>query len=192
MTKRSSTEKMDIEALKFPIGKFEKPADITKSDLEKWMYDIATFPARLKEAVQDITEDEMDATYRPGGWTIKQLIHHCADSHMNSFIRFKLALTENSPTIKPYFEERWARLPDANTMSVLPSLKILDGVHERWTVLLRHLTEEQCERIFIHPEHGRAFRIDESTALYAWHCNHHLAHIKEAKKRYHEEVRSKP
>ena len=173
---------MDIEALKFPIGKFEKPADITKSNLEKWISDIATFPTRLNEAVMNLTEDELEATYRPGAWSIKQLIHHCADSHMNAFIRLKLALTEDSPTIKPYIEGRWAILTDAKTMDVLPSLKILEGVHERWSALLHQLTEEQFKRVFIHPEHGKIFSIAESTGLYAWHGNHHLAHIKLANK----------
>jgi hypothetical protein len=173
---------MDIEALKFPIGKFEKPADITKSDLEKWISDIATFPVRLHKEIQDVTFDQLEATYRPDGWTIKQLVHHCADSHMNAFIRLKLALTEDSPTIKPYIEGRWAMLTDANTMDVLPSLKILEGVHERWSALLQQLTEEQFKRVFIHPEHGKIFSIAESTGMYAWHGNHHLAHIKLANK----------
>jgi len=174
---------VDIERLKFPIGKFDKPAIITKEILSKWVDDILTFPNRLSNEVVSLTDQQLDTQYRPEGWTIRQVVHHCADSHMNSLTRLKLTLTEEQPTIKPYLEERWAELPDTKNMPILPSLKMLEGIHERWAFLLNKLTDEQLARIFIHPEHGQIFRIDENIGLYAWHCNHHLAHITETKKR---------
>jgi uncharacterized damage-inducible protein DinB len=175
--------KMEIEKLKFPIGKFEKPTTMTKDILTKWISDISTFPKRLLNEVVNLTDEQLDTQYRPNGWTIRQVVHHCADSHMNSLTRFKLALTEDKPTIKPYFEERWAELLDSKSMPIEPSLKMIEGIHERWTVLLNNLTDDQLERIFIHPEHGKTFRVDENIGVYAWHCNHHLAHITETKKR---------
>ena len=174
---------MTLEQLKYPIGQFESPATITKEIVSQWIAAISSFPTRLKNEVNHLTDEQLDTQYRPEGWTIRQVIHHCADSHMNSLTRFKLALTEDQPTIKPYYEERWAELLDSKNMPIAPSLKMLEGIHERWTVLLNHLTEEQKARIFIHPEHGKKFRIDENIGVYAWHCNHHLAHITETKKR---------
>ncbi|MGL5113132.1 MAG: YfiT family bacillithiol transferase [Flavobacterium sp.] len=173
-----------IENLKFPIGKFEKPTTITNAILEKWIEDIAAFPARLNSEVINLTNKQLDTQYRPNGWTIRQVVHHCADSHMNSLIRLKLALTEDEPTIKPYFEERWAELADTKEMPIPSSLKILDGVHERWTVILKNLSHDDYKRVFIHPEHGITCSIDENIGVYAWHCNHHLAHITETKKKH--------
>ena len=174
---------MTLEHLKYPIGKFDKPTVITKDILKKWISDISTFHKRLLCEVINLTDEQLDTPYRPDGWTIRQVIHHCADSHMNSLTRLKLALTEDQPTIKPYFEERWAELIDTKSMPIQPSLKMIEGIHERWTVLLNNLTDEQYGRIFIHPEHGKTYRVDENIGVYAWHCNHHLAHITETKKR---------
>lgn len=174
---------MSLEQLKFPIGKFEKPDIITPNLLEKWITDISSFPERLKKEVMHLTDQQLDTPYRPGGWTIRQVIHHCADSHMNSLTRFKLTLTEDQPVIKPYYEERWAELADSKKMPIAPSIKMLEGIHERWTILLKQLTETDYARTFIHPEHGKIFRIDENIGVYAWHGNHHLAHITEVKKR---------
>jgi len=174
---------MTLEQLKFPIGKFEKPTTITKDDLLNWISEISTFPSRLKNEVNHLTNEQLNTQYRPEGWTIRQVVHHCADSHMNSLIRLKLTLTEDQPTVKPYYEERWAELADSKNMPIEPSLKMIEGIHERWTVLLNNLSESDYSKIFIHPEHGKAFRIDENIGMYAWHCNHHLAHITETKKR---------
>ena len=174
---------MDGEKLKFPIGKFDKPSKITEDILKIWVSDISTFPKRLSSEVLNLNDTQLDTQYRPDGWTLRQVVHHCADSHMNSFTRLKLTLTEDQPTIKPYFEERWAELHDAKGMPIEPSLKMIEGIHERWTVLLKHLSDEQYARIFIHPEHGKTFRVDENIGVYAWHCNHHLAHITETIKR---------
>lgn len=174
---------MSVEQLKYPIGKFEKPTTITKDILKKWISDISLFPTRLKNEVKHLTNEQLDTQYRSDGWTIRQVVHHCADSHMNSLTRLKLALTEDQPTIKLYFEELWAELLDTKNMPIEPSLQMIEGIHGRWTVLLNNLTEEQYGRIFIHPEHGETFRVDENIGFYAWHCNHHLAHITETKKR---------
>jgi hypothetical protein len=174
---------MNQEQLKYPIGKFEMPVELTVDILEQWISDIALFPERLRNEVEHLNEEQLDTLYRPEGWTIRQVVHHCADSHMNSLTRLKLTLTEDSPTIRPYFEARWAELPDSKSMPVEPSLKMIEGIHERWVTILRSLTEEQYKRVFIHPEHGRQFRVDQNVAIYAWHCNHHLAHITKTKKR---------
>jgi hypothetical protein len=171
---------MADEQLRYPIGQFIKPNQITKDIISIWIHDIASFPERLRIEVDGLSDEQLDTPYRPEGWTIRQVIHHCADSHMNSFIRFKLALTEDHPTIKPYFEDRWADLPDSKQITVDASLKILEGLHERWVVLLNSLTEIDLSRTFYHPENRQAIRLDENIGIYAWHCNHHLAHIMEA------------
>ncbi len=174
---------MTLTQLKYPIGTFEKPTVITRAILTQWISEISSFPARLINEVTHLTDDQLNTPYRPDGWTIRQVVHHCADSHMNALIRLKLTLTEDRPTIKPYFEERWAELADTKNMPIEPALKMIEGLHERWVALLNTLAEEQYGRIFIHPEHGREFSVDENIGIYAWHCNHHLAHITETKKR---------
>jgi hypothetical protein len=173
---------MNVTTLKYPLGVFNNPKEINDTILNEWISVISVFPFKLKTEIHSLSEIELDTQYRPEGWTIRQVIHHCADSHMNSFIRLKLALTEEQPTIKPYLEDRWAELPDSRTMSIQSSLNIIEGVHERWVTLLKTLTNDQWKRTFIHPEHGKVFSIDEATGFYAWHCEHHLAHIYQAKK----------
>jgi hypothetical protein len=174
---------MTLEQLQYPIGKFEKPETISKEILTKWISDIATFQTRLKSEVNHLTDEQLDTQYRPEGWTVRQVVHHCADSHINSFTRFKLALTEEKPVIKPYWEDRWAELPDGKNLPIVHSLMLLEGLHSRWTVLLNSLTEQDLNKKFIHPEHGLEFALRENIGIYAWHCNHHLAHITELKKR---------
>lgn len=166
------------EDLRYPIGKFEKPDKTEAKDIEQWIEEIEAFPERLSRAVTGLTNRQLDTPYREGGWTVRQVVHHCADSHMNSFVRFKLSLTEDKPTIKPYFENRWAELPDGKTTPIEPSLAIIKGLHQRWGALLRSLNSEQLSSSFIHPEHGREIGLAENIALYAWHSNHHLAHIR--------------
>ncbi|AKD05320.1 YfiT family bacillithiol transferase [Pontibacter korlensis] len=170
-----------LDELKYPIGLYVKPAELTNEILRQSIAEISAFPQRLRSEVEHLSEAQLNTAYRPGGWTIRQVVHHCADSHMNSLIRFKLALTEDKPTIKPYYEDRWAELADSKNMPIAPSLKMLEGIHERWTVLLNALTQEQLKRVFVHPEHGKEFSLEESIGSYAWHCNHHLAHITAAK-----------
>lgn len=174
---------MTLEELKFPIGRFEMPKEITSAVLQSYIADISTFPERLRQEIKNFSDSQLDTPYRVDGWTVRQVVNHCADSHMNSLTRLKLALTEDKPTIKPYSEALWAALADSQKMPVEPALKMLEGIHERWTVLLTNLTKEQLGRTFIHPEHGKEFRIDENIGLYAWHCNHHLAHITTLKSR---------
>ncbi|MFD1770921.1 YfiT family bacillithiol transferase [Sphingobacterium suaedae] len=169
-----------LDNYRYPIGQFEPPPVLDGQQLAVWVDDIEKFPFRLNKEVANLGKKVWHQTYRPGGWTILQLVHHCADSHMNSFIRFKLALTEDVPTIKTYVEDRWANLPDATTEPA-HSLRILEGLHRRWGVLLRSLTAEDRRRTFIHPETNRRISIEENIGIYAWHGNHHLAHIRLAK-----------
>ena len=173
----------DPAKLRFPIGPFVKPASLNAEVIHSFIRDIQTFPERLRIETENLSDEQFDTPYRPQGWTIRQVVHHCADSHMNSLTRFKLALTEDSPVIRPYFEDRWAELEDSKFLAVEPSLQLLSGLHVRWVVLLKSLSANDMEKVFIHPEHGKEFRIDETIGMYAWHCNHHLAHITELKKR---------
>lgn len=172
----------ELNRLKFPIGKFVKPENLSKEILDVFIADITSFPNRLEEAVRKLSNEQLDTIYRPGGWTVRQVVNHCADSHMNSLTRFKLALTEDKPVIKPYFEERWAELSDSKSIDIQPALLMLKGIHARWSVLLNSLTAEDLKKSFVHPEHGKEFRLDENLGIYAWHCNHHLAHITTLKK----------
>ncbi len=170
----------NLEDLKYPIGKFNKPETISERDIKNCIDDIEQFPNRLNKIVPYLSTSEIKYRYRPEGWTIKQVVHHCADSHMNAFIRFKLCLTEQLPTIKPYVESKWAELPDATEPDISHSLKLLEGLHARWIVLLKALDAEALEKSYIHPEREQPMNIVNTMALYAWHCNHHLAHIKQA------------
>jgi len=173
---------MSLENLKYPIGKFIKPHAITQEIVLNWISEIEAFPSILNIEVIHLNNEQLDTPYRPNGWTIRQVVHHCADSHMNSFIRFKLTLTEDIPTIKPYYEDRWAELIDSKTLPIEHSLIILKGLHSRWTSLLKSLSEIDLERKFIHPDQDGKINLYENIGIYAWHCNHHLAHITELKK----------
>ncbi len=171
---------MDIESLKFPIGKYEAPAEITQEVFEQFVSTLETLPEKLKQLVGNLSYNELELNYRPGGWTVKQVVHHLADSHMNCFVRFKLIVTEDNPTIRPYDQDEWAKTIDANNDDIMDSLEILEGIHKRLTLLLKSLTEEQKQRIFNHPEYNRQLTLAWMTGLYDWHCRHHLAHIKQA------------
>ena len=168
--------------LKFPIGEFKAPEIITSNQIETWISDIEGFPKEIESITKNLSDKELNWIYRPDGWNIKQVVHHCADSHMNSIIRFKLALTEDSPTIRPYFEDRWAMLVDNNDNDLSSTLSLLKGLHAKLGKLLRSISENELPREFIHPEYGKRFRLDETIGVYAWHGNHHLAHIKQALK----------
>ncbi|MFT4524048.1 MAG: hypothetical protein ACI85F_000189 [Bacteroidia bacterium] len=132
------------------------------------------FPQRLRNFTKNLSVDQLNLTYRPDGWSIKQVVHHCADSHMNSIIRFKLTLTEDDPEIRPYYEGRWAELVDGKDDDISYSLQLINAVHNKWVNLLNSLSAEDMEREFIHPEHGQRFSIAENIGIYAWHCNHHF------------------
>ena len=168
--------------LRYPIGKFDLQADISPSQLELALQAIESLPQDLQNAVSGLSDAQLDTPYRPGGWTVRQVVHHLADSHLNAYIRFRLALTEDEPTIKPYNENAWAHLTDAEQAPLAPSLQILEGLHTRWVLLLRSLTQAQLHREFMHPENG-LMRLDKSIGSYGWHSRHHLAHITRLRER---------
>jgi hypothetical protein len=165
---------------RFPIGKFRAPASFSVEDRDRYIGVIAAAPARLRAAVAGLSAAQLDTPYREGGWTVRQVVHHVPESHMNAYIRFKLALTETDPVIKPYDEAAWARLNDIPVAPVEASLGLLDCLHQRWVVLMRGMSPEQWKRQFFHPEYGRAMTLDHTLALYAWHSDHHIAHVKQA------------
>lgn len=173
------------ESLRYPIGKFAAPKQVTDALIKEWIETIDQFPQTLRALVKDLDEDQLDTPYRQGGWTVRQVVHHCADSHANSFIRFKLALTEKNPVIKPYEEALWAELADSRIIPIEPALKMIEGLHMRWAVLLTSMSSDQFALAFVHPEHGKSFRLDYTLAMYDWHCKHHLAHISKLKERMH-------
>ena len=171
--------KAELYKLRFPIGEFKKPAHITEQHLQEWINTIETFPERIISITNNLSDKELNYKYRPEGWTIRQVVHHCADSHINSIIRFKLALTEDIPTIKPYFEDRFAKLIDYSE-PLDDTIAILKGVHNKLGKLLRNFSDKELKRTFIHPEHGKQFSLDETIGMYAWHSDHHFAHIEQA------------
>ena len=173
----------NLDQLKYPIGRFQSPVVIDKQQIDNWIRIIEAFPRQLSEEVRNLDVKGLEKQYRPGGWTIKQVVNHCADSHMNSMIRFKLALTEDTPIIKPYHEDRWAELSDSKDFPIESALKMLEGLHERWVTLLKSLSDKALERQFIHPETNALISLKTNIGIYAWHCEHHLAHVKNAKSR---------
>jgi len=167
---------MEANDLRYPIGKFQFPATVGNDDRLLFIEQIAETPANLRAALEGLTDEQLNTPYRNGGWTVRQVVHHVPDSHMNSYIRFRWALTEDDPPVKGYDEARWAELPDARTGPVEMSLTLLDALHVRWTALLRSLSEQDLERTFRHSELG-SLRLDKVLSLYAWHGRHHVAHI---------------
>jgi hypothetical protein len=161
--------------LQYPIGRFTFPESTTEEQRRAWIREIARTPGEMRTGVASLTREQIDTAYRPGGWTVRQVVHHVPESHMNALIRFKLALTEDEPTIKPYDEARWAKLPDA-ALPIEPSLDLLEALHLRWVGLLEAMTEREFQRTFAHPESG-VWRLDQYLAQYAWHGRHHVAHI---------------
>lgn len=171
----------ELYELRFPIGEFEKPELIEQQHISDWITSIESLPKRIEAITENLTDIELNYKYRPKGWTIRQVVHHCADSHMNSIIRFKLALTEETPTIRPYFEDRFAKLIDYSESLDAP-ISILKGVHKKLGVLLKNFTKDDLNRAFIHPEHSKHFSVEETIGVYAWHSDHHFAHIEQALK----------
>jgi hypothetical protein len=163
--------------LRYPIGSFRWDGEFTEGRSARWIEEIAAAPAELRAAVAGLTPAQIETPYRPAGWTVRQVVHHLPDSHMNAYVRFKLALTEAQPTIKPYEEAHWAELPDTRTVPLEVSLTLLAALHERWVALLRLMTAAEYQRTFRHPEHGRTLTLGETLAMYAWHGRHHVAHI---------------
>lgn len=171
------------EILRYPAGKFSPPASYTTEEMRAWIDDIKNLPGQMRAAVIGLNEDQLNTPYRPGGWTLKQVVHHVADSHMNSLMRFKLALTEDNPTIKPYEEADWALLSDYR-LPVESSLKMLEGIHQHMVALFESMTEDEWDKTFFHPEQQKSIPLKRNLALYAWHGKHHLAHITETAKNF--------
>lgn len=167
----------ELENLRYPIGRFEWDGVWNEEVQAAWINTIESQPAALREAVAGLSEAQLDTPYRPGGWTVRQVVHHVVDSHMNSVIRFKLALTEEAPVIKPYQEQLWAELEDSRGFPVESSLQLLDSLHLRWGRLLRSMDEAQYQRAFYHPESEALVSLRRALGLYAWHGSHHIAQI---------------
>ena len=166
----------EVELLRYPIGRFQPRTGLAPSEIAALIDDLARLPADLRDAVASLSEQQLDTPYRPRGWTVRQVVHHLPDSHLNSYVRFKLALTEAEPTIKPYDEVAWAELPDGRGVDVEGSLLLLEAVHRRWVALLRALAPAEFARTFRHPEAGLV-TLERALQLYAWHGRHHLAHV---------------
>jgi uncharacterized damage-inducible protein DinB len=171
------------EDLRYPVGKFTRPKSLTPKERADAIDAIVRAPAGIRAAVKGLSDKQLDTPYRPGGWTVRQVVHHVPDSHMNAYCRFKLGLTEDTPTIKPYDEARWAELPDGRSPLVDESLAMLEALHARWVVLLKNMKPADFARAINHPEWDAPMSLDTLLALYAWHGRHHTAHITELRKR---------
>jgi uncharacterized damage-inducible protein DinB len=167
---------------RYPVGPFQMPSSFTEADRRDRLTDIEGLPRRMREAVKDLSQSQLDTPYREGGWTVRQVVHHVPDSHLNAYCRWKLTLTEDTPTIKPYKEAEWAKLADS-AMNIDVSLTLLEAVHTRWVAVIKAMQPQQWAREFVHPEMGKQLSLDQLLALYSWHSRHHLAHITELKKR---------
>jgi hypothetical protein len=172
-----------LEQLKYPIGKFQKSSKFDPGQTNQWISAISALPAWLDGCIENLDEHQLKTPYRPGGWTVAQVIHHVADSHMNAYIRLKLALTEDIPVVKPYKEALWAELPDVHIVPVNVSSTLLHALHKRWVQTLRSMQHADWERSYYHPEHKRNVPLWEMTELYAWHGRHHTEHIKQLRHR---------
>jgi hypothetical protein len=170
----------ELERLRYPVGRLQRStAPLDPRTRAEYLAVLEQLPSTLRSLVQDLSEAQLDTPYRPGGWTVRQVVHHVPDSHMNAYIRMKLAVTEDTPAIKTYEEARWAELPEAKTGPVAMSLDLLDALHRRWVSFLRALPEPDWRKAFSHPDWG-VVSIEEALGMYAWHCRHHMAHIRNA------------
>jgi uncharacterized damage-inducible protein DinB len=166
----------DLEQLRYPTGRFELPAEISTADRNAFIDRIEATPVHLREAVEGLDQAQLDTPYRPDGWSVRQVVHHLVDSHLNSYVRFKWALTEEAPQIKVYDQEGWAELDDSRSAPVEISLAFLDALHARWVFFLRRMSDEDFSRTFSHPDWG-IVRLDQTLSLYTWHGDHHVAHV---------------
>jgi len=171
-----------VTDLQYPIGRFKLEGVPTDEDIRRAIGEIAEAPAKLRAAVEGLSTEQLDTPYRPGGWTVRQVVHHVPDSHLNSYCRFKLALTEDEPTIKPYREDRWAELGDSRATPIEVSLALLESLHKRWVLLLKSLAPSDFERTFRHPDIG-VVTLAQNACLYSWHGRHHVAHITSLRER---------
>jgi len=165
-----------LNKLRYPIGTYKAPEIITTEHINAWIKIIEDHPQKLRQLVDGLSDEQLDTPYRPDGWTVRQVVHHLPDSHLNSYIRFKWTLTEDIPTIKAYHEDRWAKLSDS-LGPVDSALNLLQAVHVKWVIVLKSLSAEDLKRSFIHPESGREITLERNIGIYAWHCDHHYAHI---------------
>lgn len=168
-----------LNDLKYPIGLPNLPKKITPTEINKWITVLEKFPERLENLVSNLSDEQLSTPYRDGGWTIRQVVHHCADSHHNSYTRFKWTLTEKAPLIKAYYEDRWAELADSKSGPIRFSLHSLKALHAKWVYFLQLLSEADLDRYFIHPDGNEKVSLKENIGIYAWHCNHHYAHIEQ-------------
>lgn len=171
-----------MEDLRYPIGKYE-PQPFSEKQLKDWLIDIKFMPQHLENAVLNLDEAQLNTPYREGGWTLREVVHHVADSHMNAYIRFKLALTEDNPTIKPYDEVAWANLADTRVVPINISLTLLHALHTRWVEVIRSIKEDQWSRKVFHPEHHKEMSLWYLLGSYAWHSRHHTAHVTSLRER---------
>lgn len=179
---KQGKESEPMDSLRYPIGNFNPAKETSEELIKNCITKIENTPASLKRAIEGLTVEQLDTPYRPEGWTVRQVVHHIADSHMNAFVRFKLALTEEKPTVKTYAEERWAELPDSKDAPVEISLSLVEAIHDRWIILLNSLALPDFKREFIHPDLGNV-PLEITVQLYAWHGSHHIAHITSLRER---------
>lgn len=168
---------------RYPIGQYGPPATIGRTERDAWITELETLPGNLRDAVAGLSDDQLDTPYRPGGWTVRQIVHHIADGHLTSYTRFRLALTEQSPTIKTFEPDAWAELPDAKSGPVEPSLALTEGLHRRWVILLRSLSDDDFKRGYRHPASTELTILDWTLGYFAWHSRHHVAQILALRKR---------
>ncbi len=173
-----------LEKLRYPVGRFMAPHEYSKENMEMWIREVDELPSQCRNALQGFTEEMLADTYRPGGWTARQVIHHLVDSHMNAYIRFKLTLTEDVPVIRPYLESLWAELNDSKNAPPEYSLTLLEALHRRWILVINNISEIEFSRCYFHPESKKEFMLKTALALYAWHGKHHLEHIRIVKRKF--------
>jgi hypothetical protein len=173
----------EMEQLRYPVGRYEKPESYTEADLKEWISVLEALPGWMDLCIENLDEAQLQTPYRPEGWTVQQVVHHVADSHMNAYVRLKLGLTENNPIIKPYQEAEWAKLADVSVVPVNVSNTLLHALHRRWVALLQNLKPVDWERTVFHPDNNRTITLWELTALYAWHSRHHMEHIRRLRER---------
>ena len=173
----------DLEQLKYPIGKFQHRGEIDAGVIDAWIGEIEALPSDLRAAVAGLSRVQLDTPYRPGGWTVRQVIHHLGDSHLNSYLRFKWALTEDRPVIKAYDQQTWAELPDYQLVPIEDTLQFVAALHRKWAILMRSLSPLDWQKEFVHPETGKAVPLNRNLGIYAWHGKHHVAHIANLRQR---------
>jgi hypothetical protein len=171
-----------LNQLRYPIGKFQAIAAWDTTLIQSYIQTIEAFPQQLKVEVAKLDTPALQKRYRPEGWNIAQVVNHCADSHINAFIRFKLSLTETNPTIKPYQEADWAELKDGTNLDISLSLQLLESLHAKWTIVLKAMQISDFDKTYTHPEYQRSYTLANALATYDWHCKHHLAHVQQALK----------